>query len=97
MKAMNDMKPVRRSLKQEISRISLAIKQVEFRLLRVRNFLRRRLRHEVLELKRLRDSLTKRILALSDGMRLQEPNMEAIRIDIVNLQERCRQIRLQAS
>lgn len=92
---MNNIKSFNRFVRQEINRISTAIKQMEFRILRLRGYLRRRLREEILELRRMKDAILHRLSALTAGAKLQQPAMQAIRDDIALLHARCRQLKTQ--
>lgn len=53
---MKCVKSFSRSVRQEINRISVSLKQMEFRILRMRGFLKRKLREEIQELKRMKDA-----------------------------------------
>lgn len=92
---MRSMKHFSRSVRQEINRISLMLKQMEFRVLRMRGFIKRRLREEIMELKRMKDAIIHKLSALTADTRLHLPTMQSIREDIALLQERCRQIKTQ--
>jgi len=92
------MKPIKsfsRYVRQEINRISTALKQMEFRILRMRGFLRRKLREEIQELKRMKDAILHRLSTLTAQAQLHQPTMQAIRDDIALLHERCRQLKMQ--
>lgn len=92
---MRSMKHFSRSVRQEINRISLMLKQMEFRIVRMRGFIKRRLREEIMELKRMKDAIIHKLSALTAETRLHLPTMQSIREDIALLHERCRQIKTQ--
>lgn len=92
---MSSMKHFTRSVRQEINRISVVIKQMEFRITRVRGFLRRKLREEIQELRRMKDAILHRLSELTAETRLHLPTMQSIRDDIALLHERCRQLKTQ--
>lgn len=87
---MRSIKHFNRSVRQEINRISLALKQMEFRILRMRGFLKRELREEIKTLKRMRDAVLHKLSQLTAEARLHLPIMQSIREDIALLHERCR-------
>ena len=90
---MKSIKNFRRFARKEISRISMAIKQIEFRIMRFHGFLKRKLREELRELRRRRDAILQRLLELRHDT--HSPAMQAIRVDIAALQERCRNLKTQ--
>lgn len=92
---MKCVKSFSRSVRQEINRISMALKQIEFRSLRMRAFLKRKLRVEIQELKRIKDAILHKLSALTSEARLHPPTMQSIRDDIALLHERCRQLKAQ--
>lgn len=92
---MSSMKHFTRSVRQEINRISMTIKQMEFRITRFRGFLRRKLREEIQELRRMKDAIMHRLSELTAEARLHLPTMQSIRDDIAMLHERCRQLKTQ--
>lgn len=92
---MRSIKHFSRSVRQEINRISLMLKQMEFRILRMRGFIKRRLREEIMELKRMKDAIIHKLSALTAETRLHLLTMQSIREDIALLHERCRQIKTQ--
>lgn len=92
---MKCIKSFSRSVRQEINRISMTLKQMEFRILRMRGFLKRRLREEIQELKRMRDAILHKLSVLTAEARLHLPTMQSIRDDIALLHERCRQLKTQ--
>ncbi len=90
---MKCVKSFRRSVRQEINRISISLKQMEFRMLRMRGFLKRKLRKEIQDLKRMKDAILHKLSKLTKEARLHLPTMQSIRDDIALLQERCRQLK----
>lgn len=92
---MKCIKSFSRSVRQEINRISMTLKQMEFRILRMRGFLKRKLREEIQELKRMRDAILHRLSELTAEARLHLPTMQSIREDIALLHERCRGLKTQ--
>lgn len=92
---MRSMKHFSRSVRQEINCISLMLKQMEFRILRMRGLIKRRLREEIMELKRMKDAIIRKLSALTAETRLHLPTMQSIREDIALLHEHCRQIKTQ--
>lgn len=92
---MKCVKSFTRSVRQEINRISMSLKQMEFRILRMRGFLKRKLRGEIQELKRMRDSILSRLSELTAEAQLHLPSIESIRHDIALLHDRCRQLKAQ--
>ena len=92
---MRNLKLFSRAVRQELSRISVAIKQMEFKVMRFKGFLRRKLREEVQELRRMRDSIMHRLSELTAEARLHLPTMQSIRDDMALLQVRCRQLKTQ--
>jgi hypothetical protein len=84
-----------RSMRQDLTRLSMFIKQLEFRELKLRGFLKLKLRKEVRELKHLRDTILHRISGLTTQAGLQPLAMQLIREDIRNLRERCRTLKAQ--
>jgi DNA repair ATPase RecN len=92
---MKSIKSFSRSVRQEINRISVSLKQMEFKILRMRGFLKRKLREEIMELKRIKDAIMHRLSELTDEARLHQPIMQSIRDDIALLHERCRQLKTQ--
>lgn len=92
---MKCIKSFSRSVRQEMSRISTTLKQMEFRILRMRGLLKRKLREELQELKRMRDAILYRLSELTAEARLHLPTMQSIRDDIALLHERCRQMKAQ--
>ena len=92
---MKNIKTFSRAVRQEISRISLSIKQMEFRILRLRGFLKRKLRSKIMELKRIKDAIIYRLSELTAEARLHLPTMQSIRDDIASLHERSRQLKKQ--
>ena len=90
---MSSMKHFTRSVRQEINRISMTIKQMEFRITRFRGFLKRKLREEIQELRRMKDAIMHRLSELTAEARLHLPTMQSIRDDIALLHERCRQLK----
>lgn len=90
---MKCVKRFSRSVRQEINRISMSLKQMEFRMLRMRGFLRRKLREEIQTLKRMRDAILHQLSSLSPDAGLQPATMQAIRDDIARLHASCRQVR----
>lgn len=92
---MRNLKSFSRAVRQEINRISITLKQMEFRILRMRGFLKRKLREEIQELKRMRDAILHKLSVLTAEARLHLPTMQSIREDIALLHERCRQLRAQ--
>lgn len=92
---MSSIKHFTRSVRQEINRISMSLKQMEFRILRVKGFLKRKLREEIQELKRMKDAILNRLLELTTETRMHLPTMQSIREDIALLHERCRGLKTQ--
>lgn len=92
---MKSIKSFSRSVRQEINRISMTLKQMEFRVLRLRGFLKRKLRVEIQDLKRLRAAILSKLAKLNDEARAHVPTMQAIREDIALLHERCRHLKAQ--
>ncbi|MFO0389442.1 MAG: hypothetical protein ACK502_06965 [Alphaproteobacteria bacterium] len=92
---MKCVKSFSRSVRQEINRISVSLKQMEFRILRMRGFLKRKLREEIQELKRMKDAILRRLSELTAEARLHMPTMQSIRDDIAMLHERCRKLKTQ--
>ena len=92
---MKCVKTFNRYVRQEINRISMSLKQMEFRILRMRGFLRRKLREEIQELKRMKDAILQRVSELTAEARLHLPTMHSIREDIALLHNRCRQLKTQ--
>ena len=92
---MKCIKSFSRSVRQEINRISMTLKQMEFRILRMRGFLKRKLREEIQELKRMRDAILHKLSQLTAEKRLHMPTMQSIRDDIALLHDRCRQMKTQ--
>lgn len=92
---MQCVKSFSRSVRQEINRISMSLKQMEFRILRMRGFLKRKLREEIQELKRMRSAILHRLSQLTAEARLHLPTMQSIRDDIALLHDRCRQLKTQ--
>lgn len=92
---MKCIKSFSRSVRQEINRISMTLKQMEFRILRMRGFLKRKLREEIQELKRMRDAILHKLSQLTSEARLHLPTMQSIRDDIALLHERCRGLKTQ--
>ena len=92
---MKCLKSFSRSVRQEINRISMSLKQMEFRILRMRGFLKRRLREEIQELKRMKDAILHKLSLLTAEARLHLPTMQSIRDDIAMLHARCRAIKTQ--
>lgn len=92
---MKSLKLFSRAVRQELSRISVTIKQMEFKILRLKGFLKRKLREEIQELRRMRDAIMHRLSELTAEARLHLPTMESIRADIALLHERCRQLKAQ--
>lgn len=82
-----------RSVRQEINRISMSLKQIEFRMLRVRGFIKRKLREEIQELKRIKSAILHKLATLTAESRLHLPTMQSIRDDIAQLHARCRQLK----
>lgn len=92
---MKCIKSFSRSVRQEINRISMTLKQMEYRILRMRGFLRRKLRGEIQELRRMKDAILHKLSELTSETSLHLPTMQSIRDDIALLHERCRQLRTQ--
>jgi uncharacterized coiled-coil DUF342 family protein len=92
---MKGIKSFSRYVRQEINRISISLKQMEFRILRMRGFLKRKLREEIQELKRMRDAILHKLSQLTAEARLHVPTMQSIREDIALLHERCRGLKTQ--
>jgi hypothetical protein len=92
---MSNLKAFSRSVRQEINRISMSLKQMEFRILRMRGFLKRKLREEIMELRRMKDAIMHRLSELTAEARLNLPTVQSIRDDIALLHERCRQLKTQ--
>jgi len=92
---MKCKKRFRRSVQQEVYRISMSLKQLEFRIVKMRGFLKRDLREEMQELKRMKDAILFKLSELTAGARLQLPTMQSIREDIAILHDRCRQLKTQ--
>lgn len=92
---MSNLKAFSRSVRQEINRISMSLKQMEFKILRMRGFLKRKLREEIMELRRMKDAIMHRLSELTAEARLHLPTMQSIRDDIALLHERCRQLKTQ--
>lgn len=92
---MSSIKHFTRYVRQEVNRISVTLKQMEFRVLRMRGFIKRKLREEIQELKRIKDAILRRLSELTAETRLHLPTMQSIRDDIALLQERCRQLKTQ--
>lgn len=92
---MKRIKSFSRFVRQEINRISMSLKQMEFRILRMRGFLKRKLREEIQELRRMKDAILHRLSELTAEARLHLPTMQSIRDDITLLHERCRQLKAQ--
>jgi hypothetical protein len=89
---MKNIKSFSRAVRQEISRISITIKQMEFKIMRFKGFLKHKLREEVQELRRMRDTILHRLSQLTTETR---PAMQYIRNDIALLHERCRRFKTQ--
>jgi len=92
---MKCIKSFNRYVRQEINRISITLKQMEFRILRIRGFLKRKLREEIQELKRMKDAILNRLSQLTTEAKLHLPTMQSIRDDIALLHERCRGLKTQ--
>jgi len=92
---MSSVKHFTRSVRQEINRISVSLKQMEFRVLRMRGFLKRKLREEIRELKRMKDAILHRLSVLTAETQLHLPTMQSIRGDIALLHKRCRRLKMQ--
>ena len=92
---MSTLKAFSRSVRQEINRISMSLKQMEFKILRIRGFLKRKLREEIQELRRMKDAIMHRLSELTAEARLHIPTMQSIRDDIALLHERCRKLKTQ--
>lgn len=92
---MKSLKLFSRAVRQELSRISVTIKQMEFKILRLKGLLKRKLREEIQELRRMRDAIMHRLSELTAEACLHLPTMESIRADIALLHERCRQLKAQ--
>lgn len=92
---MKSVKHFNRFVRQEVNRISTTIKQMEFRILRLRGFLRRKLREEIQELRRMKDAILHRLSELTVKAQAHIPTMQSIRDDIDLLHERCRQLKAQ--
>lgn len=92
---MKGIKSFSRYVRQEINRISISLKQMEFRILRMRGFLKRKLREEIQELKRMRDAILHKLSQLTVEARLHVATMQSIREDIALLHERCRGLKTQ--
>lgn len=92
---MSKTKHFIRSVRQEISRISVSLKQMEFQVLKTPGFLKRKLRKQIRELKRMKDAIIRRLAKLSAEAQLHLPTMQVIREEIQQLHERCRQLKAQ--
>lgn len=92
---MRSLKSFSRAVRQELSRISRTIKQMEFKVMRFKGFIKRKLREEIQELRRMRDAIMHRLTELTAEARMHLPTMQSIRDDIALLHERCRQLKTQ--
>jgi hypothetical protein len=92
---MSNIKSFSRSVRQELNRISMQIKQLDFKIIRLRGFLKKRLRQEVQELKRMKDAILHKLSKLTKETRLHLPTMQEIRNDIEMLNNSCRQFKIQ--
>ena len=92
---MSKLKTFVRAVRQELGRISLSIKQMEFKILRIQGASRKYLREELMELKRIKEAIAARLSKLTKEARLHAPTMESIREDIAMLHDRCRTLKTQ--
>lgn len=92
---MYNIKHFSRSIRQEINRISIQLKQMEFRILRLRGLLKKKLREQIMELKRMKDAIVYKISKLTNETVADLSVMQSIRSDIDVLHERCRQLKMQ--
>lgn len=92
---MSNLKAFSRSVRQQINRISVSLKQMEFKILRMRGFLKKKLREEIMELKRMKDAIMHRLSALTAESTLHLEVMQSIKDDIAILHQRCRQLKTQ--
>jgi hypothetical protein len=84
-----------RTVRQEINRISVSLKQMEFKILRMRGWIKNKLREDIQELKRTKDAILQRLYVLTAQKGPDELYMQAIRADIAMLHDRCRQLKTQ--
>lgn len=92
---MTAIKTFSRAVRQELGRIAMTIKQMEFKVLRLRSVVKKRLREEIQELKRMKDAIMHRLSELTAEAMLHLPTMQSIREDIALLHDRCRQCKSQ--
>lgn len=92
---MKNLKVFSRAVRQEIARISISLKQLEFRILRVRGSFKKKLREELQEIKRMKEAVLNRLYSLTEEARLHVPTMQEIRGDIDTLHTRCRLLKSQ--
>lgn len=95
MKTMKPIKHFTRSIRQEIHRISTTIKQMEFQVMGLRGYLKRKLRTEIQKLRRMRDAILHKLSKLKAEADIPAHIMQSIRDEIALLNARCRQLRAQ--
>jgi hypothetical protein len=86
---MKSINKSRRFIRKEVNRIAMAIKQIEFRIMRFHGFVKRKLREELKELRRMKDAILRRLAELTYDVNINSPAMQEIRADITTLHERC--------
>lgn len=92
---MSNIKSFSRSVRRELNRISMQIKQLDFKIIRIRGFLKKRLRQEIQELKRMKDLILHKLSRLTKETGMNSPIMQEIRQDIEMLNSACRQFKTQ--
>ncbi len=92
---MSNIKKFSRAARQEINRISISLKQLEFKILQLRGFLKKKLRKEIQELKRMKDNIIQKLYHLNNKSQLNTPAIQLIRQDIGILNERCQYMKTQ--
>lgn len=80
-------------VRQDMTRLALLMKQLEFRLPRQRGRLKRRLRAELAQLKRMKAAIASRLTTRPAAPDSARPMMESVRADLARLQTRVRQLR----
>ncbi|MBN8531813.1 MAG: hypothetical protein J0L97_08160 [Alphaproteobacteria bacterium] len=85
----------RRAIRRELGRISIAIKQLEFRLQPLKGGVRKRLREEVNDLKRMKDAIVQRLRRMGREAERHLPTAQLLREEISRLQMRCQQLKAQ--
>jgi hypothetical protein len=92
---MKNFKRFSRAVKQEITRVSLTIKQIEFRLAKLPGYVRKKAREELMELKRIKDAIARKAGDMRNKDAQHHAVIHSIREDITLLHQRCRQLKTQ--